>query len=41
VWSRDRLGRDHLALVRDLEREGPDVLRDHMQDAQRALNADM
>jgi DNA-binding GntR family transcriptional regulator len=41
VWSRDRLGRDHLALVRDLEREGPDVLRDHMQDAQRALNAAM
>ena len=40
VWSRDRLGPDHLALVRDLERDGPDVLRDHMREALRALHAE-
>jgi DNA-binding GntR family transcriptional regulator len=39
VWSRDRLGPDHLALVRDLERDGPDVLREHMTQALRALHA--
>jgi hypothetical protein len=37
VWTRERLGADHLALVRDLERYGPDVLREHMAQALRAL----
>jgi DNA-binding GntR family transcriptional regulator len=37
VWTRERLGPEHVALVRDLEREGPDVLREHMAEALRAL----
>jgi DNA-binding GntR family transcriptional regulator len=37
VWTRERLGPDHLALLRDLETEGPDVLRAHMAQALRAL----
>jgi DNA-binding GntR family transcriptional regulator len=40
VWTRARLGPDHLALVEDLERDGPDVLREHMALALRALHAD-
>jgi DNA-binding GntR family transcriptional regulator len=40
VWTRERLGPDHLALVADLEREGPDVLREHMAQALRALHAE-
>ena len=36
VWTRERLGPDHLALVRDLERDGPDALREHMAAALRA-----
>jgi DNA-binding GntR family transcriptional regulator len=40
VWTRARLGPDHLALVSDLERDGPDVLREHMAQALRALHAD-
>jgi DNA-binding GntR family transcriptional regulator len=38
VWTRERLGPDHVALVRDLEREGPDALREHMAAALRALH---
>jgi DNA-binding GntR family transcriptional regulator len=37
VWTRERLGPDHFALVRDLERDGPDVLREHMAQALRVL----
>jgi DNA-binding GntR family transcriptional regulator len=37
VWTRERLGPDHVALVRDLERDGPDALREHMAAALRAL----
>jgi DNA repair protein RecN (Recombination protein N) len=33
-------GPDHLALLDDLERDGPDVLREHMALALRALHAD-
>jgi DNA-binding GntR family transcriptional regulator len=40
VWSRERLGPDHLALVRDLETDGPDALRAHMAAALHALHAD-
>jgi len=40
VWTRARLGPDHLALLEDLEREGPDALREHMAQALRALHAD-
>jgi DNA-binding GntR family transcriptional regulator len=37
VWTRERLGPDHIALLDGLEREGPDVLRGHMAEALRAL----
>jgi DNA-binding GntR family transcriptional regulator len=37
VWTRERLGPEHLALVRDLEHDGPDVLRAHMAQALDAL----
>jgi DNA-binding GntR family transcriptional regulator len=40
VWTRERLGPDHLALVRDIERDGPDALREHMAAALRALYAE-
>jgi DNA-binding GntR family transcriptional regulator len=40
VWTRERLGPDHLALVRDLEHDGPDVLREHMALALQALHAE-
>lgn len=37
VWTRERLGPDHLELVRALERDGPEVLRAHMEEALVAL----
>lgn len=37
VWTRDRLGPDHLALVAAIERDGPDVLRAHVDEALAAL----
>lgn len=37
VWTRERLGPDHLELVRALERDGPEVLRAHMEEALTAL----
>jgi DNA-binding GntR family transcriptional regulator len=37
AWTRDRLGPDHLRLLADIEAEGPDVLREHMEEAVRAL----
>jgi DNA-binding GntR family transcriptional regulator len=37
VWTRERLGPDHIALLRDIERAGPDALREHMAQALRAL----
>jgi DNA-binding GntR family transcriptional regulator len=37
VWTRERLGPDHVALVREIERDGPDALREHMAAALRAL----
>jgi len=40
VWARERLGPDHLALVGDLERDGPDALREHMAAALRVLVPD-
>jgi DNA-binding GntR family transcriptional regulator len=40
MWTRERLGPDHLALVRDIERDGPDALREHMAAALRALHAE-
>lgn len=39
AWSRERLGPEHRALLADLEREGPDALRPHMDAALRALSA--
>ncbi|MBJ7328438.1 MAG: GntR family transcriptional regulator [Solirubrobacteraceae bacterium] len=39
VWTRDRLGPDHVALVRAIERDGPDVLRAHVQESLAALTA--
>jgi DNA-binding GntR family transcriptional regulator len=37
AWTRDRLGPDHLRLLADIERDGPDVLREHMHEAMLAL----
>ena len=37
VWTRERLGPDHLALVAAIEAEGPDVLRVHLAEALVAL----
>lgn len=37
VWTRDRLGPDHVALVAAIEQDGPDVLRDHIHEALTAL----
>ena len=39
VWTASASGRT-TALVRDLARDGPDVLREHMAQALRALHAD-
>jgi DNA-binding GntR family transcriptional regulator len=36
-WTRERLGRDHLELLTAIEHDGPDVLREHMAEAVRAL----
>jgi DNA-binding GntR family transcriptional regulator len=38
AWTRERLGPDHLRLLADIERDGPDVLREHMAEAERALS---
>jgi DNA-binding GntR family transcriptional regulator len=38
AWTRERLGPDHLQLLVDIERDGPDVLREHMAEAERALS---
>ena len=40
VWTKEQVGADHVALVRAIEREGPDVLREHMAQALRALQRD-
>lgn len=40
VWTRDRLGPDHLALVGAIEQDGPDVLRGHIDEALTALTAE-
>ncbi len=40
AWTRDRLGPDHLRLLAEIERDGPDVLREHMQEALRALSGE-
>ena len=37
VWTKEQVGADHVALVRAVERDGPDVLREHMYQALRAL----
>jgi DNA-binding GntR family transcriptional regulator len=37
AWTRDRLGPDHLRLLAEIEHDGPDVLREHMEEALRAL----
>lgn len=37
AWTRERLGPDHVRLMADIERHGPDVLREHMAEAERAL----
>lgn len=38
AWTRARLGPDHLELLAAIERDGPDVLREHMAEAERALS---
>lgn len=39
VWTRDRLGPDHLALIAALEADGPEVLRGHLDEALVALTS--
>lgn len=39
LWSPERMAADHAALVAGLEREGPAVLREHLQESARALAA--
>jgi DNA-binding GntR family transcriptional regulator len=41
VWTREKLGRDHVVLVRAIEDDGPDVLRRHMAEALDALRRPM
>jgi DNA-binding GntR family transcriptional regulator len=38
AWTRARLGPDHLQLLAEIEHDGPDVLREHMAEAERALS---
>jgi DNA-binding GntR family transcriptional regulator len=38
AWTRERLGPDHVELIAAIERDGPDVLREHMAEALRALS---
>ena len=37
MWTKEQVGADNVALVRAIEREGPDVLREHMAQALHAL----
>jgi DNA-binding GntR family transcriptional regulator len=37
LWTRERMAADHAALVRGLETEGPDVLREHLRESAAAL----
>jgi DNA-binding GntR family transcriptional regulator len=39
LWSVERMATDHVALVRGLERDGPDVLRQHLGESAAALVA--
>jgi DNA-binding GntR family transcriptional regulator len=39
LWSTQRMAADHVALVRGLERAGPDVLREHLAESAAALVA--
>ena len=39
AWTLDRMADDHLRLVRDLEREGAEVLRPHIRESTEALVA--
>lgn len=39
LWSRERMAADHVALVRELEREGPAALRGHLSESAAALVA--
>jgi DNA-binding GntR family transcriptional regulator len=39
LWTREKMSADHAALVRGLEREGPDVLREHLAESAAALIA--
>lgn len=41
VWTREKLGQDHVVLIEALEDEGPDVLRQHMAEALDALRRPM
>jgi DNA-binding GntR family transcriptional regulator len=36
-WTLERIASDHLKLVRDLERQGAEVLRPHIEESNRAL----
>jgi DNA-binding GntR family transcriptional regulator len=40
LWSRERMASDHAALVKGLEDEGPEVLREHLRESAAALIQD-
>jgi DNA-binding GntR family transcriptional regulator len=40
-WTPERMAADHLALVADLERDGPDALRRHLREAADSVLADL
>lgn len=40
LWSRERMASDHVALVKGLEDEGPEVLREHLRESAAALIQD-
>lgn len=39
VWTLERMADDHLKLIRDLERKGPEVLRPHIRESTEAIIA--
>ena len=40
AWSLEKMAADHLALVDDIEQEGPDVLRPHIRESTAALRGE-
>jgi DNA-binding GntR family transcriptional regulator len=38
LWTLDRMASDHEHLVGDIERDGPDALREHLRESRRAIS---